>query len=99
MPVDNEPKHGAWQSRFAAIWQKRQPTSMKKEPPTEILRLPDGRNALMDYYVYREIIEGLCISLFEPIFWDSRACVIGVNLGKGCFEKLQQLVLQQEQRI
>jgi hypothetical protein len=30
MPVDNEPKHGAWQSRFAAIWQKkRQPTSMK----------------------------------------------------------------------
>jgi hypothetical protein len=36
MPVDNEPKHGGAQSRFAAIWQ-RQLTSMKKEKiPTEI---------------------------------------------------------------
>jgi hypothetical protein len=32
MPVDNEPKHGGV-SRFAAIWQKRRLTSMKRKIP------------------------------------------------------------------
>jgi hypothetical protein len=55
MPVDNEPKHGAWQSRFAAIPKGEGNTveESKRFHQLTLLQLPDGRNALMDYCVYR----------------------------------------------
>jgi hypothetical protein len=90
MPVDNEPKLG-WQSRFAAIWQ-RQLTSMKKEKRFDqlrSLRLPDGRR-LMDYYVYRNIETSIPFFYFSWPILGFEGVRDGVNLGKGCFEKLQR---------
>jgi hypothetical protein len=53
------------------------------------LRLPDGRNALMDFYVYRErVILSFHFSTFSAPSdhcLDRMVCD-GINLAKGCFE-------------
>jgi hypothetical protein len=52
MPVDNEPKHGGVASRFALV--DRDKNRKRKKELTESFAILDGRNVLIDYYIYRE---------------------------------------------